>query len=227
MVIYKATNKVNGKSYVGQTINKFNDRKLNHLRNSKNNSNNYFHNAINKYGQENFKWEVICECKDIDELNEKEQYYIKENNSFVDNGCGYNMTLGGENYIRSNITKKRMSKPKSAETKKKMSDYQSGRRKSDGYKNSISNTVKKRWKEGKCHNNNTTYHSGENHHWYGVDRTGDNNGMYGKYQSMETKIKIGEKAKRKIECPHCTLIGSISNMKRWHFDNCKELIYGN
>ena len=30
------------------------------------------------------------------------------------------------------------------------------------------------------------------------------------------------KKKRTIECPHCSILGSVSNMKRWHFDNCKK-----
>lgn len=52
---------------------------------------------------------------------------------------------------------------------------------------------------------------------------GEKNPMYGKAQKDSTKAKIAEKAKRKIECPHCKKVGSISNMKRWHFDNCKAL----
>ena len=54
--------------------------------------------------------------------------------------------------------------------------------------------------------------------------------IYKATNKVNGKSYVGQtinKAKRKIECPHCTLIGSISNMKRWHFDNCKELIYGN
>ena len=43
----------------------------------------------------------------------------------------------------------------------------------------------------------------------------------GHKHSEETKNKISEKAKRVSTCPHCNKVGSISNMTRWHFDNCK------
>jgi group I intron endonuclease len=62
MVIYKATNKINGKSYVGQTIRTLNERKQSHLNDSNNNSTCYFHNAIRKYGKASFKWEILDEC---------------------------------------------------------------------------------------------------------------------------------------------------------------------
>jgi hypothetical protein len=44
-------------------------------------------------------------------------------------------------------------------------------------------------------------------------------------QSAETiekrKIAMTGNPKPKVECPHCSKIGGISAMKRWHFDNCK------
>jgi len=65
--------------------------------------------------------------------------------------------------------------------------------------------------------------SGSNNPNYGNGSaiTGIKNPMFGKSQTDEAKRKISEKAKRKINCPHCGKIGSISNMKRWHFDKCK------
>jgi len=57
----------------------------------------------------------------------------------------------------------------------------------------------------------------------GAKISGDRNPMYGKKHSEATRAKIADKAARKINCPHCGRIGSISNMKRWHFDNCKKL----
>lgn len=53
-------------------------------------------------------------------------------------------------------------------------------------------------------------------------QSGENNGMFGKTQSDETRKKIAEKAKRTTQCPHCLKMGSVSNMTRWHFDNCKS-----
>lgn len=61
---------------------------------------------------------------------------------------------------------------------------------------------------------------------------GEKNGFYGKTHSKETKIlcgiKISEKTKgvkkKIITCPHCEKSGGSSQMKRWHFDNCRSLI---
>jgi hypothetical protein len=52
---------------------------------------------------------------------------------------------------------------------------------------------------------------------------GENNPMYNKKHSTLTIMKIKEKAKnrQKIQCPYCNKIGDSSNIKRWHFDNCK------
>lgn len=78
MLIYKVTNLNNNKVYIGQTIRSLDYRKSRHLRAciTKNYYDNYFHNALNKYGFDSWKWEVICECQNIKELNENEIYYI-------------------------------------------------------------------------------------------------------------------------------------------------------
>ena len=52
--------------------------------------------------------------------------------------------------------------------------------------------------------------------------SGNKNPMFGKSHSKETKLKIAEKAARRISCPHCERVGNIANMKRWHFDNCRS-----
>jgi group I intron endonuclease len=56
----------------------------------------YFYNALNKYGVENFTWETIDSASTLEELNKKEEYWIKNYQSF-DDGFGYNMDLGGTN----------------------------------------------------------------------------------------------------------------------------------
>lgn len=86
MVIYKTTNLVNGKIYVGKD--------------SKNNpsylgSGILLSKAIKKYGRENFVKENICECSSNEELNQKEKFYIELLNSRK-SSVGYNVALGGE-----------------------------------------------------------------------------------------------------------------------------------
>lgn len=93
--IYKIENLINGKVYIGKSID-IDNRIRNHKSESFNPiSNSYdtaIHRAIRKYGVDNFSFEVIEECN-RDDLNEKEQYWIDYYNTFKQ---GYNMTLGGE-----------------------------------------------------------------------------------------------------------------------------------
>ena len=102
MIIYKATNKINGKSYIGQTIYTLEKRKSQHIcESSNNNSGAAFHQAIRKYGEENFTQGVIDDtAKDVDELNQLEQKYIKE----------YDMTMSGMNKLYDDHTKEKMRK---------------------------------------------------------------------------------------------------------------------
>lgn len=110
MIIYIATNIVNGKRYVGQTINSLRQRKNEHISSSRVC---YFHSALKKYGISNFDWMILHECNNIDDLNKLETHYIKVYNTFVDSGdCdgGYNLTTGGTNKIVSEETRKKISK---------------------------------------------------------------------------------------------------------------------
>lgn len=86
--IYKITNNINGKVYIGQSI-RIEERWADHLTA---NDDWQIHQAIKKYGANNFTFEVIEECPQED-LDDREMYWISYYNSFKK---GYNMTLGGE-----------------------------------------------------------------------------------------------------------------------------------
>lgn len=94
-VIYKVTNKINGKLYIGKTYN-FEKRKKEHILDK--NTNIPFHRALKKYGLENFNWEIIDYAESDKEIKEKEIYWIKKLNTCIHfpNSNGYNVTLGGE-----------------------------------------------------------------------------------------------------------------------------------
>lgn len=98
--IYIFKNKINGKVYIGQSVN-IAKRYIKHkfaCNNIKSKEYNYpLYVAIRKYGWENFSFEILEECT-IEQLNEKEIYYIKKYNSYTGfkNSNGYNMTLGGD-----------------------------------------------------------------------------------------------------------------------------------
>ena len=92
--IYKITNTINGKSYIGQTIQNVKERFYQHCATkcSKAVSNMAIHRAIKKYGKSNFTVEVIEEI-DSTNLNDRERYWIKYYNSYNN---GYNSTKGGQ-----------------------------------------------------------------------------------------------------------------------------------
>lgn len=92
--IYKYTNKINGKIYIGQSSD-ITARKSSHRNQSLyggKDMNCPFHLAINKYGIDNFDFEIIEEC-DKSLLNEREQYWIEYYDSYNN---GYNATTGGD-----------------------------------------------------------------------------------------------------------------------------------
>lgn len=107
MIIYKVTNLINGKLYIGQTTQTFEKRRQQHE-----NSINYkscdrmvFTRALRKYGIDNFEWKIIDEAKTQDELDEKEIYWIDKLNTIVDSGKGYNSNFGGNGGRHSELTK--------------------------------------------------------------------------------------------------------------------------
>lgn len=97
--IYKFENKVNGKVYIGQTRQKIKTRYRQHINAAKKNKGNLLQRALNKYGENNFNFEIIeeieCEAKKelIDILNDLEIKYIKEYDCLTPKG--YNILKGG------------------------------------------------------------------------------------------------------------------------------------
>lgn len=120
MIIYKVTNKVNGKIYIGQTVRTLEQRKWQHLDCAKNGVKTHFYNAIRKYGEENFVFEIIDEASSLQELNELERYYINKFNC-IENG--YNMVDGGNNNVMflDDVKQKHLESMHSNETRAKIS----------------------------------------------------------------------------------------------------------
>ena len=94
--IYKITNSTNQKMYIGQSINiqkRINEHfwKANLPKDRSFNS--ILHQAIRKYGAENFYYEVLEFCS-LENLDDRERYYIAKYNSITPNG--YNVLIGGQ-----------------------------------------------------------------------------------------------------------------------------------
>ncbi len=91
-IIYKITNLINGKSYIGQTRNERPHRRIQcHFRKQK--AKDLVYLACLKYGKENLKAEIICSSLNATNLNDLERILVEQETSLVPNG--YNMKTGG------------------------------------------------------------------------------------------------------------------------------------
>jgi group I intron endonuclease len=103
-ICYQATNTTNGKTYVGQTSLRLEDRWNKHLQNARRGSPYALHRAIRKYGVESFVVQVIEHASSFDAVCLLEQKYITRLNSHT-TGNGYNMTAGGDGVVGYTFTK--------------------------------------------------------------------------------------------------------------------------
>lgn len=90
-IIYKHTNKINGKVYIGQTCQDLNKR----WNCGKGYSEQAFGKAITKYGWDNFTHEILESNLSFEQANEKEIYYIELYNA-TNSKKGYNKMVGGQ-----------------------------------------------------------------------------------------------------------------------------------
>ena len=93
--VYKITNKVNNKIYIGITNQGSGTRYRHHWYEARTGEPSPIHRAMAKYGEDNFTLEIIDFADSYNELKEKEKYYIKLYNS-TDRTIGYNLTEGGD-----------------------------------------------------------------------------------------------------------------------------------
>lgn len=143
--IYMIKNIINNKIYIGSTKN-FRIRRHTHFRELKNNihCNNYLQKAWNKYGSDNFEFNIIEEVINNNKLIEREQYYIDKLNP------DYNILKIAGNTLgmkHSDETKDKISKAlknPSIQTRIKMSIIHKGKKLSDEHKLKISKSGKGR-----------------------------------------------------------------------------------
>jgi len=143
MIVYKITNKINGKIYIGQTVQDLNIRFNAHC--YKGSGCTKIYRAIRKYGKENFTIEIIEVCDSIESLNKAEEYWIKEYSS-IENG--YNLTTGGLNNKFSKETKEKLSiilkkRYLTKEAKKKRSEESKKKWQNPKYRKLMTNISKK------------------------------------------------------------------------------------
>jgi len=150
-IIYMATSKTTGKSYIGQTSRSLSIRKTEHSREKKSNS--LFHNAIRKYGADDFIWQIITTVPN-EELDFHEKFYIKCFNTHVSFG-GYNLDHSpplrgvGRGWKMSEATKKKIATAKKGKRRGIFTDQMR-------LNMSLASTCAKKIL---CINNNTIYRS--------------------------------------------------------------------
>jgi hypothetical protein len=230
--IYLVTNNLNGKLYVGQTID---TRKVGHGM--------LIRQAYEKYGKENFSYEKICgDISNRKTLNFMERFWIKVIDSR--SPVGYNIEEGGSDKgevaesTRQKLKVINTGKALSEETKKKISESLKGDKNHFYGKTHTPEAIQKiiAGNVGKTFN-----HSEETKDKCRRSKLGDKNPMYGKIITEEHRQKLKDNAPRNkpwlgkkfsaehlaklsIErtCPHCNKIGKGSAMNRYHMDNCKK-----
>ena len=99
MHIYRITNTINNKMYIGQTIQKNHKmRWYQHCADARKGKDSHLCNSMRKYGVENFVWEIIDVAETLDDLNIKEEHWLKQYQQITE--C-YNIRDAGGNKLHS------------------------------------------------------------------------------------------------------------------------------
>ena len=183
--IYKITNKINNKIYIGQTTkarpsDRFSQHRYAARHLDQKSNTNYLYYSMNKYGVENFTFEIIEEV-DNQLLNEREQYWISFYNCKAP--FGYNMTDGGDGT-------QGFSRPQSIEEreKRKISNKQFYINHPEE-REKQSERIKKLW-ENEEYRNKVTESNKRFYEQHPDMFKGENNPMYGKKHTEEALDKI-------------------------------------
>lgn len=237
--IYKITNNLSGNFYIGKTTKSIEVRYASHVQQANKKAKTVLHKALKSVGVENFTIEIVEECEE-EVLNEREIFFIKELSPY------YNMTPGGDGgstthnkkwitngtkdryinededlpegwiYGRTNSVFNDPSKQR--EFNSRVDRKAVGKRLSEKWKNGDIKFDEARLKEMSARVSGDRSPSKRPEVASKISQTQKENFA----RKKEQGIKVAEHLHKRIQCPHCSKNGIISNMKRWHFDNCKN-----
>jgi len=173
--VYKTTNKINKKIYIGQhTTSNINDGYIG--------SGDLIKKAISKYGKDNFDFEIIEFCQSIKELNEREYHYIEDYNSLNPNG--YNLRPGGNYYPLSEKSLAKMSRSRKGQFLGELNPNWKAKSFTIETIKKISNSIKERYekypsyKKAVSKNSKNLRHSEETKEKISIANSGNKNGRY-------------------------------------------------
>jgi group I intron endonuclease len=219
--VYKTTNLINGKIYVGQHSTNKEFKKDKYIGNGIDNQNkseytdNVFCKAVRKYKYENFKCEILEYCQTKKELDIREVFWIKELNSLLPNGYNMVARAGGgyiskEHYER--LSREFKNRKNSEEQNKQHSINMTGDK---NHRFGRENSKESNEKNRQSHLNKNKI---ECQHCKKMVDIGNLTYYHGDYCKQNPNRII-----RTITCPYCNKSseGNMGSMKQHHFDNCK------
>lgn len=230
MYIYKTTNTINSKMYIGKSERNIHESKDYY------GSGKLLKNAIKKYSKCNFKKEILYVVDDLELLDFIEELVIEKYKNKFGNNC-YNIANGGSggnnHKYKNDIEKQKFSekmsilnagskngffsKEHSDETKQKISENKTGVAMSDNFREKCSKRMLgNEINDGRKHSDEVNKKKASH---------GDKNGMFGKEHSQESLDKISKNIKKskmkKFTCEFCNKLSDKGNYNRWHGKNCK------
>lgn len=186
--------------------------------------------AIVKYGKDNFQKEILKYFETEELAYQYERCFVTED--LIKQECIYNMTVGGRGgfshidskgvnnpmYDKSSVQKEIQNRPEVRRAKSLKMTQVNNKRYASGYVNPIKGT--RNYWDDEVKSEIAKKKMSENH----PDVSGPRNTFYNKKHSQISLSKMSQshKNRARVKCPHCNKIGDISNMTRWHLDNCKH-----
>lgn len=192
-IVYQTTNLINNKIYIGKhTTYNLNDDYLG--------SGKHLRRAVNKYGKENFRKEILFILETEQEALDKEKELV--NLSFICDIMTYNLQVGGNGGWPKGSNHPFLGKKHTNDTKQKISFSNSGKKPTEEVRKKMSNTHKTNGSmvgdKNPAKRADVRLKISLNH----ADVSGENNSMYGKSHSIETKNLLSKRRKEWFSNPN-------------------------
>lgn len=206
--LYEVVNKTNGKIYVGvHSTDNLDDGYLG--------SGVYLKEAVRKYGRESFEKIILKMFDTSEEMFQEEALIVTKD--FINRQDTYNGKVGGfgGSSFSEESAKKHSDSVRASytpELRLKKSNIMIEKAKEDSYIENLSAGVRKSYEGDKGKELRQKRSEDNRARWESLSK---------EERALATRRMCEAKARR-VVCPYCGKEGSTSNMKRWHFENCKE-----